>query len=124
MKIEAKFDSTRDAPQRARELVRAKLMDRVPATTLADVLTVVSELVANAAIHGAGREARLRLQVLDDAVTGEVANDGRSEIAYGEPDPENPRGLGLHVVNAIATTWGVEHGDGTVTVVFFEVAFP
>ena len=124
MRLEAEFSSTRDAPQRARDLIRAQVMDLVPATTLADVLTIVSELVANAAAHGDGSEARVRVGVLGDSVAGEVENDGWGDIGYEVPDPQNLQGLGLHIVDAVATTWDVEYRDGPVTIVRFEVAFP
>ena len=124
MLLEEEFNPSKDAPQRARDLIRSELIDLVPATTLADVLTIVTELVANATAHGGGSEARVRVRVHGDTVAGEVENDGCAEIAYEEPDSQSLQGLGLHIVNAVATTWGVGYADGPMTVVSFEVAFP
>ena|SRR5688572_26610794 len=123
MQFEARIESTGDAPQKARDLLRGKLADRVPATTLADVLTVVSELVTNAVTHGGGSEARLAVEVLSASVAGTVENDGHGIVQYEEPDPQALRGLGLHVVNAVATTWSIEHDHGPVTRVAFEIDF-
>jgi anti-sigma regulatory factor (Ser/Thr protein kinase) len=124
VQLEAEFSSKNDAPQRARDLIRSQLVDCVPAATLADVLTLVSELVANAATHGDGSEARVRVGLRGDSVVGEVENDGYGEVGYEVPDPQDLQGLGLHIVDAVATTWDVEYRDGPVTVVSFEVVFP
>ena len=124
MRLEAGFESTGNAPREARELIRAQMLDRVPATTLADVLTIVSELVANAVNHGHGGEARLRMEVAGESVIGDVENDGYAPIEHADPSPDDLSGLGLHIVDAIADSWSVEHRDGTVTVVRFEVSFP
>jgi anti-sigma regulatory factor (Ser/Thr protein kinase) len=123
MRIEAEFEATAEAPGEARALVRRQTIDVVPATTLADVLTVVTELIDNAVRHGEGRGVRLSLEVLSDAVTGEVESVGSAEIEYVAPHAQDPRGLGLHIVNAIAHAWEVERGEGAVNVVRFEVGF-
>jgi len=123
VKLEAEFEATETAPREARALVRRQMIDLVPATTLADVLTVVTELVDNAVRHGEGTGVQLRLQVLTDTVTGEVESIGVAEIEYVAPRVQDLRGLGLHIVNAIASDWEVVRSAGALNVVRFEVAF-
>ena len=120
MRFESTFRSIRSAPGEARELIRARIGARVPAPTLADTLTVVSELVENGVIHGQGEEVRVCIEVLPDKVIGEVQNDGYAEIKHVEPDPRSLRGLGLHIVAAVASNWRTKYGVGT-TAVRFEV---
>jgi anti-sigma regulatory factor (Ser/Thr protein kinase) len=123
VRIEAEFEATPEAPGEARALVRRQTIDLVPATTLADVLTVVTELVDNGVRHGEGSGVGLRLDVSSDTVAGEVESAGFAEIEYVAPQAQDPRGLGLHIVNAIAHDWEVEHGEDAVNVVKFEVEF-
>jgi anti-sigma regulatory factor (Ser/Thr protein kinase) len=123
VRIEAEFEATAEAPGKARALVRRRAIDLVPATTLADVLTVVTELVDNAVRHGEGSGVRLRVEISSDTVTGEVESVGPAEIEYAPTQAQDPRGLGLHIVNAIAHAWDVERAEGAVNVVRFEVGF-
>jgi anti-sigma regulatory factor (Ser/Thr protein kinase) len=95
-----------------RRAIAADLAGRhVPADAAEDVVLVASELVGNAVVHaGAGRSDDLAVtwQVAPEAVTVEV----------GDPSPELPRmrtwsdttagGRGLHIVAAIADSWGVQ----------------
>jgi anti-sigma regulatory factor (Ser/Thr protein kinase) len=123
VKLEADFEATATAPREARALIRRQTIDLVPATTLADVLTVVTELVDNAVRHGEGSGVRLCLDVSSDTVTGGVESIGPAEIEYVVPGAQELEGLGLHIVNAIASAWDVERRAGAVNVVRFEVAF-
>ncbi|MFE6665704.1 ATP-binding protein [Streptomyces sp. NPDC057697] len=75
-----------------------------------DVAVIVSELAANAVLHGAvpGRDFELRLLALSGTLRIEVSD------ARGEREPEvrpfrtgAESGFGLHLVGALATTWGV-----------------
>ncbi|MFF2328738.1 MULTISPECIES: ATP-binding protein [unclassified Streptomyces] len=71
---------------------------------------VVAELAANAVLHGhvKGRDFELRLLNMADTLRIEVSD------ARGERGPERRRprdgaesGYGLHLVEALATSWGV-----------------
>ncbi|MES9509112.1 ATP-binding protein [Streptomyces sp. NPDC000609] len=80
-----------------------------------DVAVIVSELAANAVLHGVvpGRDFELRLVALAGTLRIEVSD------ARGERGPEvqpfcpgAESGFGLHLVVALATSWGVK--DRTV----------
>jgi signal transduction histidine kinase len=107
--------SKEQAAHEARELIRERLGDLIPATTLWDLLTVVTELVTNAVRHGQSDTVRVRLGVAADGkITGEVENDGRGRV---EPRPIERRGtsgLGLHIIGAIAERWWVHVNDSTL----------
>ncbi len=112
--------SKEQAADEARELIRKRLGDVIPATTLWDLLTVVTELVTNAVRHGQSDTVRVRLGVAADGkITGEVENDGRGRVEPGPIEPRGPSGLGLHIVGAIAERWWV-HVNGS-TLVRFEL---
>jgi anti-sigma regulatory factor (Ser/Thr protein kinase) len=71
---------------------------------------IVSELVANAVLHGSGtltvallRSSRsVRLEVCDDG-------DGPVRVTRGAVD--RPAGRGLLIVEGLADGWGVDQGD-------------
>ncbi|MEA2298896.1 MAG: serine/threonine-protein kinase RsbW [Solirubrobacteraceae bacterium] len=102
----------------ARQAVRDRLGEAVPAATLADVTLVVSELVANAVMHGAG-EIGLRLEVDGLSVKGEVIDAGSFERPIRESGRvDGVGGLGLFIVAQLAQSWGIR--DGTAHV-WFEI---
>ena len=112
--------SKEQAAYEARELIRKHLGDLIPAMTLWDLLTVVSELVTNAVRHGPSDTVRVRLAVAADGkITGEVENDGRGRVDPRPIEPRGTSGLGLHIVGAIAERWWV-HVNGS-TLVRFEL---
>jgi len=102
----------------ARRLLRTRLRPFVAEDTLNDVLTVVSELVSNAVVHGSG-EIELRVAFDGTRLTGEVADEGRGFARpQGKPAPD-PTGVnGLDLVERIAGAWGVHEGCAQV---WFEI---
>jgi anti-sigma regulatory factor (Ser/Thr protein kinase) len=105
----------RDEPgevQRARQLVSAGLTHWGLADEDGIAILLVSELVTNALRYGrpplsmvARRGQRtLRVEVHDGAP------DGRPRLR--PLDPETPGGLGLLLVEALATRWGWSEADG------------
>ncbi|MBT2403186.1 MULTISPECIES: ATP-binding protein [unclassified Streptomyces] len=90
-----------------------------------DVLLMVSEVVANACLHGGGPSAlvldctpeRLRVEVMDGNPAPPVPPNGRSA------EPGRPGGHGLLIVDRLARSWGSQPGaDGKC--VWLEVACP
>jgi anti-sigma regulatory factor (Ser/Thr protein kinase) len=106
--------STAQAPYEARVLIRERLAEMIPASTLWDLLTGVTELVTNAVRHGRGGTVRIRLSVAASGkVSGEVENDGRGLVELQPIDLKSTSGLGLHIVGAIADRWRVFAGRST-----------
>lgn len=75
------------------------------------VLLVVSELATNAVLHArtpfvvrmSGGDGSIRVEVFD-------TSDGRPQP--GDMDPSAVTGRGLGIVDALASTWGVEPAEG------------
>ncbi|MGI8803942.1 MAG: ATP-binding protein [Solirubrobacteraceae bacterium] len=95
----------------ARQAVRERLGAVLPDRTLADVTLAVSELVANAVLHGHGA-IELRVEADGVRVKGEVIDGGggfeRQVREEGYVDGEG--GRGLFIVGQLAESWGVHEG--------------
>jgi signal transduction histidine kinase len=108
-----------DAPAIARRLVRDQLGPQAARVVGADAELIVSELVTNAVVHGVGA-IRLRLAVDDDAVRGEVVDQGTGfEVEVCERGADEVSGRGLWLVASLARRWGVHNGSSHV---WFELA--
>ncbi len=102
----------------ARRAVTEHLADVVPPDTVADVTLAVSELVANAVLHGTG-EIELRVEADESVVKGEVIDAGDGfERELREDGIEEVGGRGLHIVGQLAESWGVHEGT---THVWFQI---
>ncbi|MFD7526508.1 MULTISPECIES: ATP-binding protein [unclassified Streptomyces] len=109
-----RFSATRRGARLARRLAAHQLEKwGVPygSELSDDVAVIVSELAANAVLHGLvpGRDFELRLVALAGVLRIEVS-DARGERG---PDvrpfrPGAESGFGLHLVAALATSWGVK----------------
>jgi len=108
------LESRLDAAHEARQTIRARLADCLPAPTLYDLLTVISELVANGVRHGRGEKVRVRVEVdRRGRVIGEVENDGEGRVEPLPVDVRSGTGLGLRIVAAIVDRWRVITGSTT-----------
>ncbi len=110
--MSTRFTIRAENPAYARQIVRASL----PGVTTEVVETaqlLVSELVTNAIVHGSG-DPTLLLDIRADCLHVEVHDSDTSldlEPLQGEPSRE--RGRGLAIVNALASSWGVQpRSDG------------
>ena len=114
-----RLDLPRDtsAPAHARRAL-ADLPDTFDHTTIDDARLLVSELVANSVQHGSGQQITV---ILDGELPGvlrcEVIDDGEGFVPRGRGDREIG-GWGLHLVEQVATSWGVREGS---THVWFEL---
>ena len=107
---------TRTTPRRARGHVAAYLTaagrsDLIPSATL-----IVSELVTNAVVH-AGGTIDLRVALTDESLRVDIHDTSDLLPHLRQPDVG---GRGLHIVNAIATNWGVTT-DGHGKTTWFEL---
>jgi anti-sigma regulatory factor (Ser/Thr protein kinase) len=106
---------TKDAPREARESVRGIAGPRSEDATL-----LVSELVTNAVMHGAGGPMTLFVDRDDEKVRFTVsdAGGGPLPVMREAADAGADGGHGLRIVDALADRWGVERGS---TRVWFEL---
>ena len=112
------------AAARARRVVEHELNDRLPPQTVEDVALLVTELVANGVRHGgAGTDQYVQL-LLEGTRPGlhvEVVNHGNGERvpARRAADLTGGGGIGLNLVEALASRWGVKSVPRTA--VWFEL---
>ncbi|WP_328928836.1 ATP-binding protein [Streptomyces sp. NBC_00190] len=128
------LDGATDVVTRSREFARRALAawHWLPAATpegrdtADDVLLLVSEVVANACLHGGGPstllldcdDERLRIEVTDGNPAPPVPSPARSPSQAGRPG-----GHGLLIVDRLARSWGFQpEQDGKC--VWLEVAAP
>jgi anti-sigma regulatory factor (Ser/Thr protein kinase) len=76
----------------------------------------VTELVTNAVVHGPGGPVDVRVARDGARVRVEVADAGTEQFeALGtEPSLEGEGGYGLHMVDALASDWGIDWRPNTV----------
>jgi anti-sigma regulatory factor (Ser/Thr protein kinase) len=122
--VEADVRGGPNAAARARRVMHQELNGRVPAEVLDDVALLVTELVANGVRHGgAGADSALHLlfEARPPALHVEVVNPDHAPGAVGKraPDLDGGGGLGLHIVERVASRWGVREEPHTT--VWFEV---
>ncbi|HYZ28128.1 MAG TPA: ATP-binding protein [Thermoleophilaceae bacterium] len=73
---------------------------------------VVSELVTNAVRHGPGELITLRLaSTPNGGIAGEVVDQGDGVVAIREHGGALAGGLGLPIVDALTSDWGVYPGS-------------
>src|SRR4051812_13939859 len=98
------FDLPADltAPGHARARLPAALGERLPARVLRDACLVLSELVANAVVHGAGR-VQATASVHGERLRLEVADEGHGAPAIDVRGGGERGGWGLRIVDAVAT---------------------
>ena len=120
MQFSFQFPPADDAPAQARAAL--EVFDQIlSAELLEDLQLVVSELVTNSVKFGPKRPITLALTVgTEGLVQGEVIDQGDGEQAKIEMsvEPTVDGGWGLHLVDQVATRWGVREGS---THVWFEI---
>jgi two-component sensor histidine kinase len=107
------------APTEARLFAVEAASSFVDPPTAGDLGLLVSELVTNSVVHGAGAD-RIRVDViLGDPVRVEVVDFGGGFHFRPHKDIGDRGGFGLVLVQRIAESWGMSLGD--VTRVWFEL---
>jgi anti-sigma regulatory factor (Ser/Thr protein kinase) len=111
-----------DAPAAARRAARPLLQSHLNAQAQADATLLISELVANAVLHGGGGgEIRIHLAFRAPRALIEVCDSGPGFKAPSSPEarPEGG-GMGLMLLHAMSSAWGVYYRAGAR--VWFELA--
>lgn len=118
------FPATRRSAGRAREFAAAALTELGATDRLDDVRLCVSELAANAVVHGSRRGHRflVRVAVRNGVVRLEVHDSQDRGVgtvpAVVHPAAAEASGRGLLIVETLADAWGVEDRDPVGKVVW------
>ena len=102
------------SPRRARQFVDEVLHRWQRDGAIDRVALIASELVTNAVFH-ARTEITIELTAEEGSVHLEVFDRGAGRPVFLDEDPEVPGGLGLPIVEALASSWGMrprEDGKG------------
>ncbi len=103
----------------ARRFVERSLSG-VPYETREAAVLMTSELATNCVVH-AGGEFTIDIEVGPTMIRVEISDLAPGDPVAERPDPEEPRGRGLFIVERLSDDWGVErHGDGKT--VWFDLA--
>ncbi|HLT68525.1 MAG TPA: ATP-binding protein [Acidimicrobiales bacterium] len=121
MRASAHFPRAPEQVAAARAFAREALGPASP-QLVDDVVLMVSELVTNAVLHGAG-DVEVTLDRSDDVVRVEVADEGGFALPRpGRPGSDDVTGRGLAIVDALADAWGDSVDDRGRTRVWVEVS--
>jgi DNA-binding NarL/FixJ family response regulator len=117
----ARFDPDSTAPRAARQFLKAVLAD-ADEELIAKAELLTSELVTNAVIH-ASSAPRVDVQLDVETIRVSVYDDDPTLPRPKKPDIRRPGGLGIRLVDSVATTWGADPAaDGKV--IWFELERP
>ena len=113
---------TSAAPALARRFVETALTNWGVFEAFGDVPLLTSELVTNAVRHAAS-DVEISIDLGPDRVRVEVQDLSERPPVKGDLAAARDGGWGLHIVERLATRWGLEPHEGGKTV-WYEVALP
>jgi anti-sigma regulatory factor (Ser/Thr protein kinase) len=116
--VEVELPRDPSSASRARHLVAERFAPTLESQDLDKAKLLVTELVTNAVLHGHGA-ITLRAGIDENRLLVEVIDEGSGfERVAREHDFDQLGGLGLRIVDAEASRWGVHEGT---THVWFEI---
>jgi anti-sigma regulatory factor (Ser/Thr protein kinase) len=119
--VNTRFTVHSENPVHARQAMRASLLDVEPELVERAEL-LISELVTNAVVHGAG-DPLVVIDVHSDCVHVEVHDaDPTPSLTPLHVDAYSEHGRGLAIVDALASSWGVASQDAGKAV-WFDIDF-
>lgn len=108
------------SPRRARQFVDEVLHRWQRDGAIERVALIASELVTNAVFH-ARTQITVELRADDGTIHLEVYDAGAGRLVFVDSEPAVPGGLGLPIVEALASSWGTSRRDGGGKAVWAEV---
>jgi two-component sensor histidine kinase len=119
MELTMRLERQPRASAQARRALSA-LEGQVPRRTYADLRYVVSELVTNSVRHASGKMIEVALRSDEQGrIRGEIADEGTGPIRIRENVDKADGGMGLRIVAALTSRWGVDPESSNV---WFELA--
>jgi len=103
------------APALARGFVSSTLASWAVCDTFADLPLLASELVTNAVRHANG-DVALTVRLDDHRVRLAVSDSSKELPVMGDLEAAFEGGWGLHIVDRLASSWGLESDDDGKTV--------
>ena len=82
------------------------MLTGVPSDVAQSVALITTELASNSVRHAATSFV-VTVEQLPDRIRIEVADDGEGEPVVMSPGPTATSGRGLHIVRALADSWGI-----------------
>lgn len=111
MSEEIHLPGNASSARRARQFVDQVLHQWRRDGAIERMALIASELVTNAIRH-AGTDITVELEAREASIYIEVVDRGHGRPVFLDPDPETPGGLGLPIVEALASSWGTRIRDG------------
>ncbi|MDQ1435643.1 MAG: hypothetical protein QOF59_2459 [Actinomycetota bacterium] len=113
--------NTPAAPALARRYVGETLTD-APRSVVDMVELMVSELATNC-VRYVESDITVRIERTAERVRVDVSDAGDGAIEMKDPDPTDPTGRGLRIVDRLSDSWGVDKAPGDGKSVWFTLAF-
>jgi DNA-binding NarL/FixJ family response regulator len=105
--VTARMEQSDTTPRQARRLV-AGAVDRWDCGDVLDTITLLTSEVVTNAVHHAGTQVEVGVELLPHALRVTVADgDPTFPVARGRDDVAAPSGRGLAILDSLAARWGV-----------------
>jgi anti-sigma regulatory factor (Ser/Thr protein kinase) len=97
------------APAEARRRVEP-LSDRIDGESLADLKTVITELIGISVAHGHGEPIDLSVTLVDEEIEGVVFDSGPGAEAILSARERGDSSMVLRIIDSLVDEWGINPG--------------